>query len=338
MSSVNSTISSLAFALLLGCGVCLVVPGNPLRGVITNALAADEAPATAPRPAWAASATGRVEPRDGQINIGTQVAGRIADVAVKINDRVQAGDLLVRLEEDDLMTRVNAAAIEAQVRERERDEEVVKGVQLERRQAEDGVATAERAVFRARLALDELAFKVRANAGAVSSDLDKGRAQINVAKEQLANARANFVRVASKDGLPLATRVESSLASSRAELAAPSPDASLIVFGDLRGLRVKAEVEERDATKINMGQRVVIRGDAFPGREFEGTVTSIAQAMSSPRIATRGVRRPNDVEVIEVIVALDSTPPLLTGMRVDVFFKGPPSAVPPVVSAAPKTN
>jgi HlyD family secretion protein len=368
MSSVNSTISSLAFAFLLGCVVCLDVPGNPLQTFISNASAADEAPATPPRPAWAASATGRVEPKDGLINIGTQIAGRIADVSVKINDRVQAGDLLIRLEEDDLMTRVNAAAIEVQVRERERDEEIAKGVQLERRQAEDSVATAERGVFRARLALDELAYKYRANAGPTSSDLDKSRTNINLAKEQLANARSNFVRVASKDGLPLATRVESSLASSRAELAlaeaaverarirapsdgavlnifakfgelvAPAPDAPLIVFGDLRGLRVRAEVEERDATKIALGQRVVIRGDAFPGREFEGQVTSIAQAMSSPRIATRGVRRPNDVEVIEVIVVLDSTPPLLSGMRVDVFFKGPASAPQAAASTAPKTN
>ena len=47
---------------------------------------------------------------------------------------------------------------------------------------------------------------------------------------------------------------------------------------------------------------------------------------------SRGPRRPNDVEVLEVLVSLDGNPPLLTGMRVDVFFKDGETA------AEPKTN
>jgi HlyD family secretion protein len=50
-------------------------------------------------------------------------------------------------------------------------------------------------------------------------------------------------------------------------------------------------------------------------------VSSVAQSLSTPRIATRGPRRPNDVEVLEAVIDLDGLPPLLTGMRVDVFFK-----------------
>ncbi len=88
-----------------------------------------------------------------------------------------------------------------------------------------------------------------------------------------------------------------------------------------RSLRVRAEVEERDAAKITVGQKVVVKADAFPDKQFEGSVTSISQSLGSPRIATRGPRRPNDVEVVEVMVGLDGNPPLFTGMRVDVFFK-----------------
>ena len=69
------------------------------------------------------------------------------------------------------------------------------------------------------------------------------------------------------------------------------------------------------------GQRVVVRADAFPGKDFEGLVTTVAQSLGTPRIASRGPRRPNDVEVVEVMVALDGNPPLFTGMRVDAFFK-----------------
>jgi HlyD family secretion protein len=50
-------------------------------------------------------------------------------------------------------------------------------------------------------------------------------------------------------------------------------------------------------------------------------VSQIAKSLSAPRIATRGPRRPSDVEVLEAVADLDGLPPLLTGMRVDVFFK-----------------
>ncbi len=59
----------------------------------------------------------------------------------------------------------------------------------------------------------------------------------------------------------------------------------------------------------------------IPTKDFEGVVTEISQALGPPRITNRGPRRPNDVEVLEVLISLDGNPPLLTGMRVDAFFR-----------------
>lgn len=336
---------------LLAVSATAVVAISLLTAPARTQTSSQDGPAAAApaKPQWAASATGRVEPRNGNILISTPTAGRVADVAVAANDEVKAGDLLIRLDEEDLLTRVAAAMVEAQVRERERDEEPVKGPALERRQAEDSVASAERALYRARLALDAKAFQVRSTG--VTADLEPLRFQVAAAKEQLSNSRANLLRVQGQSGMPFATRLESSLAGARAELsiaeaaverarirapsngtvlgvyvkygelAAPSPESPLIVFGDLSALRVKAEVEERDAPKIKVGLRAVIKADAFPDREFTGVVTSVSQSMAAPRIPPRGVRRPTDVEVAEVTVAIDGKPPLLSGMRVDVFFK-----------------
>ena len=346
-TSSPSVIKTIALAALFAAGAAWYLPSLGTIG----AAAADTAAVPAPRTAWAASATGRVEPKSGQVLIGTQVPGRVADVAVKMNDKVQAGDLLVRLDEDDLITRMTAAAAEVGVREREREEEIAKGVHLERRQAEDAAANAERALFRARLAFDDLAFRARTNPGGAVTEMDKARFEISKSKDQLANSRSALARVLTKDGLPLTTRLESSLATARAdlslaeaaverarirapsdgtvlsvlakfgELVTPSPEAPVVVMGDLSGLRVKAEVEERDASKVKTGQHVVVKGDAYPGQEFTGVVSEIAQSMAAPRIVTRGVRKPNDVDVIEVVVAIDGQTPLLPGMRVDVFFK-----------------
>jgi HlyD family secretion protein len=90
-----------------------------------NAQAADTPLA---RPVWAASATGRVEPKDGEVRISAEAPARIAEVIAKTNDKVMAGELLVKLDSDDLMPKLAAALSEAEVRVRERDEEPATGV------------------------------------------------------------------------------------------------------------------------------------------------------------------------------------------------------------------
>jgi HlyD family secretion protein len=101
---------------------------------------------------------------------------------------------------------------------------------------------------------------------------------------------------------------------------APSPELALVVMGDLSGLRVRAEVEERDVNKVRNGQKVVIRSDAYPGRDFAGTVTTLGQSLAPPRLPSRGPRRPTDVDALEVLIEVEGAASLLPGMRVDTFF------------------
>jgi HlyD family secretion protein len=311
---------------------------------------AHAADSKAPRPVWAASSTGRVEPKDGEVRISSETPGRITEVIGKINDKVKAGDPLVMLDATELYSRLSAALSEAAVRIRERDEEEATGVALERRQAEDALNTSERALFRARRAFDDT------YRGGDEAAIADARTKLEEAKTQAETDRAALDEVIAKPDMPIPTRVESSLWVARTdveqienaiektiirapqdgtvlniwakagEMAQPSVDAALVLFGDISGLRVRAEVEERDVTKIRLGQRAVVRADAFPDKDFEGVVTQLAPALGSPRITTRGPRRPNDVEVLEVLISLDGTPPLLTGMRVDAFFRHEASA------------
>ena len=87
-------------------------------------------------------------------------------------------------------------------------------------------------------------------------------------------------------------------------------------------VRLKAEVDEHDVSKIKLGSKVVVKSNAYPDREFEGRVAALAPTLASPKFALRGARRPTDVEVLEVTVDLDGSDiPLLPGMRADAFFK-----------------
>ena len=238
---------------------------------------APTAPAmTGPKPAWAASATGRIEPKDGELRIPALLQGRIAEVAVKANDKVAKGDLLVRIDDEDTLLKVAAAMSEADVRKRERDEEEAKGLSLDRRRAEDAVYDAEQALFKARMAFDAAGTALRAGRGS-ADDVKAAKDKIAPAEERVTQQRAELTKLLAKNGLPLPTRLESSVAVARSdvaaaelavekmhvrapydgtvlslpakegEVAAPSPEAPLSCSVDLSGLKVQAP-RSRSAT------------------------------------------------------------------------------------------
>jgi HlyD family secretion protein len=336
-----------ALALAMGFGVNLLSKGGSLD-TLTRAAHADTPPPIAAQ--WAASATGRVEPKDGEIRLASEVPGKIVEVLADTNDQVKAGDPLLRIDDRDYYVKIAAAAAEAGVRERERSEEQVTGLAVDRRNAEDAVFKADEDLFAAHEAFDAAYRALKTGSGNADA-VEAARKTLATRREAVDSAKKKLAEVDAKTGMPLPMRLESSLALARADLrsaelalertrvrapadgtvlnvlakvgetAVPSPDSAVVVFGDLSSLQLRAEVEERDAAKVHVGQRVVVKADAFPDKTFEGSVTSISQSLGAPRIATRGPRRPNDVEVVEVMVALDGHPPLFTGMRVDTFFK-----------------
>ena len=301
--------------------------------------------------AWAASAPGRVEPLGGEVRIGSLVPSRVAEVLVGVNDRVVAGDLLVRLDDEEMLARVQAAAAEAAIRKRERDNsDAVGRPAQDRRSGEDGVANAERQLLQQHEELDRL---LRAHRGGTASaaDLDRAREAAGKAKDRLEQARATLRKALAADALPAPTRPEAALTAARAdlsaaeaalehtriraaatgtillvnakvgEISAPSPENALVVLGNLTALRVRAEFEERDLTRVRVGQTAIVRSDAFPGKDFEGKVTSLAPTLGPSRLGQRGPRKPTDVDVLEGLIDLTGQPGLLTGMRVDVFLK-----------------
>ena len=258
-----------------------------------------------------------MEPIGGEVRIGAQVPGRVAEVLVALNDKVAAGDLLVRLDDEELIGRANAALAEATVRKRERDNAESSAGKLaqDRRSAEDAVANAERQLVQNR---DEFDRAYKARRSGQEADVEKARDAVNKAKERLEQARANLRKALAADGLPAPTRPEVALTAARADLAAaeaalertriraasagtvlqvnakagetatPSPENVLVVIGDLSSLRVRAEIEERDIGKLRVGQAAIVRSDAFPGKDFDGKVATLgAGAGPEPARAAR---------------------------------------------------
>jgi len=366
----DSSLKMLVVAAILALGVGYYVPqtlnSKPAEATKADASAKADSSAkadtsakktaTSSKSAWAASAPGRVEPSGGEVRITATAPGRIAEVLVSLNDRVAAGDLMVRLDDDELIGRVNSALAEVAIRKRDRDNTEVSGRAQERRSAEDGVASAERQLVQAREEADRLVKGRRAGSGS-EADLDKARDAVSKAKDRLEQTRATLRKVQSADNLPAPTRPEAALVAARADLsqadaalertriraaaagtvllvnaktgetATPSPETALVV-GNLSSLQVRAEIEERDIGKVRVGLTAIVRSDAFPGKDFEGKIASLAQTLGSSRLGQRGPRKPTDVDVLEVLIDMVGQPPLMPGMRVDVFLRPEATAGP----------
>ncbi|HUS96266.1 MAG TPA: efflux RND transporter periplasmic adaptor subunit [Hyphomicrobiaceae bacterium] len=309
---------------------------------------------------WKASAPGRVQPKGGTVHVRPEVRATIVDVIAAANDRVRAGDILVLLNDDEILAKIAAAKAEVAVRLGERDEEVEKKpLVIERRKADDALASAERKVHEAQVAFDRL-FLARRKGDAKDAEVDAQRKAITAAKELVVERQKARDAVLAKAGMPAPTRLDSGLMIARSELrvaeinfdrarvralsdgivlrveatvgeaASPGSPMALVEMGDISALEVRAEVDERDVSKISVGQLAVLRSNAFPGRDFTGKTVSVAPALGSPALKARGPSKPSDVDVLEVKIALDGPTPLMPGMRVDVFFKN----MPPVKAAA----
>jgi len=298
---------------------------------------------------WAASATGRIETRTGEHRLSAVQPRSIEKVLVKTHDLVKAGDLLVRLDDQDLNAKRDSALAEVQVRLRERAEEKVTGLARDRQKAEDKWAKAERDLFEARQAFDA-AFSDHRDGKIGEDAVETARKAVASAETDAATQRTAYDAILANDDIPRPTRLDTGLTQSRADLAlveneiektrvrapfagtvlnvwakvgevaTPSASAPLVLFGDSSEMRVRAELEERDLVKVRVGQKVVVRSDAHPGKDFVGKVTSLGGALGARNIASRGPRRPSDIDVLEVVANLGARPQLLPGMRVDVFF------------------
>src|SRR3982074_1746356 len=87
---------------------------------------------------WQAVAPGRVEPTSGEIKIAAPIVGVIGEVLVKANDKVFAGEPLIRLVDSEAQARLATAEAQIALRKRARNDESPSSRASTRRKAEDG--------------------------------------------------------------------------------------------------------------------------------------------------------------------------------------------------------
>jgi membrane fusion protein (multidrug efflux system) len=286
------------------------------------------------RPQLDAAAAVRVEPRawkatvlaqgglvvDESTVIGARVAGRIAEVAVEVGQRVAAGDVLVRLDDTELRLRVVQA--QAQLgRARaalglDPVAETVAGTGSASDADAVDVATAPE-VVRERARLDEARAQLArlqplADRNAVSrSDLDAGVAAVAVAEATLAAAAQ---QIEEKVALVRVHRAQLALAREtweQAVIRAPfeglvqsrhgSASGASVQVGDplvtlvrTDPLRFRGTVPERQALKLREGQAVTVRldGVAEPIRTHVARISPVLDEMSRTLVFEADIPNP----------------------------------------------
>lgn len=244
-------------------------------------------------------------------DVRAEVAGIIETVLVKEGDRVEAGAPLVRLADRDLRAEREQVAAEITA-QRARHHLLVGGARPE----EIAVATSDVGKARERLkyAQGELERETLLHARQLASPkkLDKAREAVAVRQKEL-EASENSLR------LLLAGSRHEEIEAVAAELASleararhlddelervqlVSPIAGVVTTpkleerigeyvrrGDLvlevhalETVTVEIAVPEKEISDVAVGQRVELKVRAFPGRTFEGEVTSIAPVVTVP--------------------------------------------------------
>ncbi len=272
-------------------------------GVIAARHSADAAPGLSSRPlALAATpprvvAEGRVTTYPGkEVVVSSDFAGTLERVAVEEKQRVRKGDLLAELRADE----ERAALAEAKARLAEAGADLrLAEVEITRaRQLLEGKVGTKQAVDRAERDRD-----------AAAARRETARAE----SERLAARIAKSRVVSPLSGVVLTKHVSTGETVDRG--------ARLATIADLDRLRIEAEVDEADSTRVRLGASVVVKVEG-EAATWHGTVEEIPDAVTGRKIKPQDPARPTDTRVLLVKVALASHDGLKLGRRVEVEIEG----------------
>lgn len=205
-----------------------------------------------------------------RIEVTTTVSGRLAELAVDLGDPVQRGQVVARLDRDELAQAVRQAEAEVAVAEASVTEARLRQAQGAR-DLERGAALQQQAAI-AEAELDAL----RTTAQGRDAALAVAEAQATAARAALRAARARLedaVLTATWTGDDPQRVVAERLVDEGSVVAA---NTRLLTLVDLDPLRAVVHVTERDLGALAAGQPVTLRTDAWPGETFPARVDRIA--------------------------------------------------------------
>lgn len=193
-----------------------------------------------------------------RVDVGSTLTGRVAQVLVREGAQVRAGEVLIRLETDEL----NAALAQAVAAERQAD-----------------------ATLQAAQATLQRGRQLVAQGFYSAAQLDEAQRAVDVAVAQRGSARAAVA--ASRARLTQAVLVAPADARVLSRQVEPGqivqPGKALLSLALTGPTQLVAQVDERFLDQLQTGQQATVVADAFAGQRFAAKILSIAPVVDAQR-------------------------------------------------------
>ncbi len=262
-------------------------------------------------------ATGKIEPIT-KVEIKSKANGIIERLAVDVDHRVEAGQVLAELDKENLNARLREAranleaaraaltAAEAQARKNEIEAEApdlafARSAEQRARSLADQKLISQEALDQARTIYEQAANRQRA----AQSQLLVSRAKIDEARAQVAQAQAAAERAVEElANSTIKAPIRGTVLTRDVEIGSPvssilnlGASATLVMtLGDIGQVFVRGKVDEADIGFVKLGMTARITAESFREQTFSGKVTQISPI---------GVEKDN-VTTFEVEVSIDN--------------------------------
>lgn len=213
------------------------------------------------------TATGAIE-SVGSVEVGSEISGRVDDVLVKFNEVVKKGQILAKINTEQLDAKLKEAKAQSMVSAAN-----LTSARASLEEAEAKAARAKSLADKGLVSAQDLDSAVSAAKKAKAS-FATSQAQQAVSAASLEAAQSNLEKAIIRspvDGVVLSRSVEpgQTVASS---LQAP---VLFIVAQDLTTMRLKVNIDEADVGNVREEQEASFTVDAYPKKKFPSTVKSI---------------------------------------------------------------
>ena len=250
------------------------------------------------------SATGEIKPKKN-INISTDVAGKILKILVQEGEPVRKGQLLIKI--DSAIYEANADRDRETIQQSEAQlisqEATLKKARqyLERRKQlfEEGLISREQ--FEDATAQFEIA---QANKKANLHLIEQARASLKSTSDSIRKTSI----VSPIDGIVTSLKVEEGEVAIIGTM--NNPGTVLMTIADLSVMEAEVLVDETDVVKVRPGKRAEVTVDAIPGQVMPGKVTEVGNSAITSASAT-STTTSTESKDFKTVITLDAPPAAL---------------------------
>jgi HlyD family secretion protein len=333
-------------------GIAVLIVAAGLSALRSNSPSLSAAPAK-DEPSFESvwvSGPGRIEPLSENINIGSELSGKLKSVNVEEGDTIRKGQVLAVLENADYKAEVLSAEAEVGMKEAALRKIIGGARRQERAEAVSSTRAAKAVMDHANAELERR--KELFAAGVISKeDLERSKREDDVAKANyqemkeresliqdhpreedqsfaeadlkmaqahLAEARARYEKTVVRS--PVDGTVLRKQHRNGESVSSSSTQDAILIIGDTSILRVRVDVDETEVVGIHVGQKAYVTADAYGKQKFRGRVVRIGEMLGPKNVHTGETTEHVDTKILEVLLELDRPVQLPVGLRVAAYI------------------